>query len=264
MRLFSILLLATLAACAGQTQQPVIEPGPVQPLERALTFGTEPVIAAKNTLKRRVDITVRGKSGRLNFITESTIDAIREAETTRLRIEATSKRLETKNIPDDEERALREQHTASEGEVLRVAIDHQSDSTKFSVSDGGVPFEYDADEIGPFYDLFDFVYHGGNTVRQGEEILRFNLADVFESAAEDGADISYSGRVAGTTDHNGRQAVLVSLLGSMVINGHLIQTTGAYYIDVRTGLVAGGEMAIQGFRTGDATFNVLVTEETLF
>ncbi|MGF1629153.1 MAG: hypothetical protein ACFCUT_06750 [Kiloniellaceae bacterium] len=237
--------------------------GLIQPLSDPLTLGTAAVQGALNTHVVDMTITQGQTRGKITITTETLVDVSSGDDKTILRIETLSRDIDTQRISPADRRNLEAKHQESVGEIVTVTLNRSGGLSHISFrKGGGAEFAYDTDALGRFASLVESNYHGGRTVRQGDEAMRFDLSELLPSLDPSEGSISYSGKVVGKSVKNGRPAIVVSLLGTIMIEGQLVQGTGTYYVDMATGLALNGDMLLSGFSKAGASAEIRVTQST--
>ena len=84
--------------------------------------------------------------------------------------------------------------------------------------------------------LLEQLHLGGETVRQGEEVLRYRLGDLLPYLRGEDAERTYSLRIVGSSDHEGRPVVVARAEGYIWAADEPMSIDGTHYFDIETGV----------------------------
>lgn len=114
------------------------------------------------------------------------------------------------------------------GTVIEIELDDATDAADVRVIQNGAMTTYTGRAAAGIAALITESHLGGRVVTQGEEVMRFALAEAIPRTGAGASDATFSGRVAGQAFHDGRQVIAVSVNGSVDVEGEPVRAVGAY------------------------------------
>jgi hypothetical protein len=255
---FTIFAGMTLALAVAGCQGPLGSgiPWGTSPLAEPVTFGNAPIVNARAHDIETIVGYKQGQSGSITVESYNRIAIQRAGACLNLRSEVLNVHTTFHHILDYWEELYRMRFAARKGRIIDYVADMSEGTVTASVSDkGSSPVDTD-DPTLIFNILLEQLHLGGETVSQDEEILRYRLGDLVPRLRGDDAERAYSLRVAGRSEHEGRQVVVAKAEGHIWANDEPLSIDAMHFFDVATGVAIHSNTQLHHLSGSDANTRV--------
>lgn len=252
-------VILSLAGC-----QTILGPGlpsGLQPIEEPVTLGNVSVVNA--TVHQRESIVgyKQGQSGSITIDSEILVDVQRAGRCFYLRTEVLSVQSRFANIIETWAEIYRMQFAAREGRVISYEADLDTAEVSARLAREGAASPGQAANALVYNILLEQLHFGGETVAQGEELLRYRLGDQVAGLEKAQADLVYSLRAVGRAVVAGRPVIVAQAQGHIWAEDAPIAIDAVMYFDERSGVAVHSDTTLRHLSGEEADTRIRIVRD---
>ncbi len=267
MRGFWAAMVCVVLLTGCQTTSGQLAGSDIHPITGAITIGNSSIQGAEYTTKNRITIREGHLSGYAETVVKSILDADFEAEAKTFRMEIVDADIDFVNLKGVDPKSSEAVKTLV-GTVFRMAFNAETGNISIDVKGGPVGDtgtqsvdlsgnDKEKKKLQHFLRLLVDNYLGGKTVRQGQEVMKFDLGRIFGGPLE---KTVISGRVIGQAMYNERPVVVIKAIGELVEKDKRLDIDSVYYVDAFTGISVFGTMGFSGLKEAGKDMEIQTTQ----
>ena len=240
------------AACEAQkAMTPPQSPNPIVPLQGEVLVGAVPLKGATHSMNLETEMIDGRRTAKIRAEKTLLVDLSQSADKVSVRFETTKSDVELSRMPANVQSILEESADREIGQVEEFTFSPEDPITS---------------RTNLWKALASISYLGGRSVRQGQEVRKYDFAELLPLLDSKRGQGSVSSRVIGQSVIDNRAVIVASAQGSMPNGaGGTVSIERIDFFDLETGYIVRGETRLAGFRDNDGILsNITETRYTKF
>ena len=261
----AVCFVAGCQTVSGQSGQ--LTESDIRPIEGSITIGNASVQGAEYQSKNRLTLRQGGQSGHMETRMKALLDADFSSKKLQFLMEIVDAEMNVVNLTVDKKAA--EALKSLKGIIVEMTFDVETSAFSAHVQGDAPGSERTAafdlgggdkekEKLRKVLNLLAENYLGGKTVRQGQEVMRFDLMQLLGGSSLSKAVVS--GRVIGQSVYKERPVVVVKAISEIVGKDQRLDTDSVYYVDMFTGISVFGTLGFSGVEKDGMQIAVQLTQ----
>lgn len=236
-------------------------PWGLRPIAAPVTFGNAPIVNA--TVHQRESIVgyKQGYSGSITVDSEIAVDVERAGACLHLRSEVLEVDTKFVYVLDFYQDLYRARFNARKGRSVSYKADLEVPTVTASVTTNGESSPQASDNTLIFSLLLEQLHLGGVTVAQDEVVLRYRLGDFIRYLEGEQADFTYSLRIVGETEVDGRPVVVARAEGHIWAETKPMGIDAVIHFDKATGVASHADTRLWHVSGADSDTRIRVVRD---